>query len=482
MLIMPGSETTLSDRVLSQLQSSALEDERETWYAHYRNYYDGEHPTMLTDRMLEFLQVKPGTTFCDNYCVVVVNAVVNRLKVIALKCDDKALAAWVWELWESVRADALQRRVHLAAVRDGDTYLIVDWDPEAGRPRMTHNVSYDSENLSGTKVHYTSEQIPQPMFASKRWTELAPEWDRNLTRLTLYYPDRVEKWVSDPKQARGEWMPYQPEGEPWPIPWVTAAGKPLGIPVFHFRNRDQGTAYGTSELKAAVPLQDALNKATIDLIAAGDTTAFRILTAIGFEPKDASTGEELKIAPGSWVWTEAPPTEAEIGSIEPADLAPLLSLHSHWGSEIARVTETPLSMFQSTRQVAAEGTLKQQEIGLIAKVEAAQLTFGNVWEDALMYARRLAETFGEEGEAVGDMAGNLDSIWAPASVRSVAELRIEAEAKKASGVPEQRIWVEVWGYDQDEVDTLSQMREASRDQLLGQIVGRMIEGGAGASA
>jgi len=48
----------------------------------------------------------------------------------------------------------------------------------------------------------------------------------------------------------------------------------LGVPVVHFRNNDQGYDYGASELSSVIPLQNALNKTIIDLLASADTSAF----------------------------------------------------------------------------------------------------------------------------------------------------------------------------------------------------------------
>jgi hypothetical protein len=136
-----------------------------------------------------------------------------------------------------------------------------------------------------------------------------------------------------------------------------------------------------------VPLQNAQNKGLIDLLAAADTTGFRILYMIGDDPG------KLEVSPGSWVFTNRPPggeNGAAIGAIDGADLTPLIALKDSIAIEIARVSRTPLSYFQISGQVAAEGSQKQQENGLLAKVASRQTSFGNSWEDVLKMARRLA--------------------------------------------------------------------------------------------
>ena len=94
------------------------------------------------------------------------------------------------------------------------------------------------------------------------------------------------------------------------LPWTrtgTADGEPLGLPVIHFKNKDQGYNYGQSELKNIIPLQDALNKTIIDLIAAADTTAFRIYWMVGDDPSG------VQVAPGSWVYSTRPSSGEDCG-------------------------------------------------------------------------------------------------------------------------------------------------------------------------
>src|SRR4030067_217864 len=47
----------------------------------YREYYDGKHETMLTERQRKYLQIKTGQEFNDNYCPIVVDALAERLVV-----------------------------------------------------------------------------------------------------------------------------------------------------------------------------------------------------------------------------------------------------------------------------------------------------------------------------------------------------------------------------------------------------------------
>lgn len=258
-----------------------------------RDYYDGDHPTLLTDRQREFLHHRGRFKFCMNYCRLVVDAVVERLHVTGFQSEDQRLAAWLGRLWALTRMDAISNAVHLAAVRDGETFLMVDYDPAADRPRFTLNFADDGSG--GVSMQY--DDAWQPVYAAKRWTVDAGAGAGRLRRLNLYYPDRIERYVST--TAAPFWQPYRADGD-WIVPWLDREGQPLGIPAVHFCNRDQGTPYGVSEISDVIPLQDALNKLLIDLIAVADTNAFPLLVALGF-----TVPEEFTISPGALV--QVPP-------------------------------------------------------------------------------------------------------------------------------------------------------------------------------
>jgi hypothetical protein len=298
-----------------------------------------------------------------------------------------------------------------------------------------------------------------------------PDNAGKMRRLNLYYPDRIEKWISHDQAFEGAWQPYQEEGQPWPIPWVGANG-PLGVPVMHFKNADQGYNYGQSEIKNVIPLQNALNKSIIDLLAAADTTGFRMYWALGDDPSG------LDIAPGSWIWSARPPGgegAAQFGYFPGEDLSPLIALKDAFVAEIARVSRTPLSYFQVTGQVAAEGTQKQQESGLVSKVKDRQVAFGNAWEDALAMARKLHNTFGPGGLDEEQVIGTL---WADPETRNEREHLEGLKLKAELGVPAEQLWQEM-GYDEEQIAEMRAMRGeevASTANLGGELL-RAFEGG-----
>lgn len=408
-----------------------------------RDYYNGDQPTQLTERQRQFLHHRQQLKFCMNYCRLVIDAPAERLRVTAFQTPDPKISAWLAQLWNAARLDALSSAIHLATIRDGEAYLMVDYDPENERPRFALNLADDGEG--GVTLHYSDQW--EPLYAVKRWRVDSGAGAGRVRRMTVYYPDRVEKYIST--TTAPYWQPYRVPGEAFPLPWLDRAGKPLGLPIIPFRNRDQGTPWGMSEIQDVIPLQDALNKTLIDLIAVADTNAFPLLVALGFELPDA-----LTISPGALI--QVPPSvdgRSDFKVIPGADLTNFIAVLQHLVMEIARISSTPLSRFQVSGQVAAEGTLKQQEAGLIAKVEHKQVAFGNAWEDAMRLALRVQNTF---GALQLDAATPLETLWSPAAPRSEIEQLQLLLLKAQLGVPVERLLAEA-GYG----DIRSQAKDAA---------------------
>jgi hypothetical protein len=114
-----------------------------------------------------------------------------------------------------------------------------------------------------------------------------------------------------------------------------------------------------------------------------------------------------------------------------------------------------VSFFQISGHRPAEGTLKQEEAGLVAKAKDRQVYFGNSWEDVMMLARRLAGVYGEPM----DETITISTQWADAETRNEREhLETLKIKKEALGIPLQRLWAEA-GYDADEIAEMEESDE-----------------------
>ena len=434
---------------------AAEEKQRQSDAMLARRYYDGEQDTFLSSRMKEFLNANGDHEFNLNICRTVVGAVEERLIVTGVTSNEpetaRPVAEWADALWDEAKCSLLQSHIYEGALRDGEFFVIVDYDADTGRPRFTpHQRFVDAISNGdgfGCKAHYPDDDTNQPMeYASKRWVELLDTHGRTRMRMNLYFPDRVEKyqWVG------ADWVAFQDEGDAsWPLPWVDGAGQPLGIPVIHFRN----TPDLRSELWDAIPLQKAINKLLIDMLASGDMAGFRMLLTYGWvptkdgQPPKADGSNAASIGPGQILGTSRSKNEAGTDVIEPADLGSLIMAIQSVIGWLAVVSSTPESRLSFTRQIAAEGTLKEQNEGLFAKIRKRQMMFDAAWQAAFALARKLANTFGQAGLAEEP---KLILQWEPLQSRDTQDERDEWRVKKELGVPLETIWAEM-GYSPDEI-------------------------------
>lgn len=460
-----GGASMVSSSYMAHLTQE--ETERQNNYVKYREYYDGDHDTLLTERLKKFLSVKgDDQEFNFNVCPIVVDALSERLKVTGFSAGDQGEILWNW--WEANKMDAQQGIVHTSANRDGDTYEIVEWDNENKRPTFTHELACTGGE--GVKVHYSKEKRGVIESASKRWVVEQGNNAGKVRRLNLYFADHIEKYISTEGEFEGNYRPYLEDGgvempgELGSCGWFwwtdngTASGKPLGVPVVHFKNKDQGYDWGQSELKDIIPVQNALNKSVIDLLGSADYAGFRLLVAVG------DTFEGMKVYPGA-VWnSQRPSNEVDVKSIEGEDPSKLIAVVDKFVISAAQISRTPISYFQSTGQRPAEGTLKQEESGLVAKAKKCQTDFGNAWEQCMAIARRLNNAF---GSAKMDETQTISTEWEEPQTRDELQHLQVLALKKQLGIPETQIWREM-GYNDKQIREFQREKKKAQAEAIKQ--------------
>lgn len=469
--------------------------EEESWIRRLREYRRGEQPVYLTDRQEEYLGLKAKKAnypYAHNICQLVIDVLVERLHVTGF--DDigtdrnvaesdapaegqsetpaKQLSEYAAEWWDANRMDAEQSDLYEAAIGDGDGYIIVDWEAEKQYPRWTINLA--SDGARGVRV-YNDPETNEPAFATKEWViddPLSPEIN-GLKRLNIYYPGRIEKYISKPMGPvmdrrvgrmveMASWVQWydmaDASGAPvWPLPWTedgTLTGVPMGLPVVPFANPHD------SEINDVIPIQDMLNKADIDLAAAADNAGFRVYWVTGVDAQKDDKGNEraINVGPGRLLRFSNP--AAAFGAIEPAILDPIINVGSYWIQAAAGVTRTPQHLFQPFGGTPPSGeSLKEQEAGLVAKAERRQRVFGNAWEDVVYLSARLWNTYRPADQIP---ITRLQTTWKPAETRNALIETQVAAAKDALGVPREALWSEL-GYDQQ---TIEEFKQNARPQSV----------------
>lgn len=462
-----------------------------------RDYWAGKQFIQLTDRMRQYLGGATSMTSEDfkrlrlNIFVTVINAVVERLIVSRITTDEqgstaplkddkgqvvldaqgqpaagtvKPVAEWASLVWRKNRMDARQRRIYEATLRDSESFVLVTWDDAAQiprfipHPRLIASAQTTDGDDFGCVAFYQNDDVEQPLeYVIKRWQQLSYAGGaRQVTqRLTIYYPDRIEKYAG----LEGAWTATTDPGDPgWPIAWIDPkTEQPLGIPIVHVRST------AGFEAGEAIGPQNAVNKTIIDLLAAEDLTAFRIMIALGWKPVDAD-GNPLPIDPGTWVGTEKQNASAVV--VPGADLSNISEQVYNWIQWAAMVTDTPVARFITSKQLAAEGTQKQQDGPLLNKARMRQSELGNAIEDLFAVARRLHNAFWTAPAL--DTEAEITAMWEPLESRDEdAELaRADIKINKL-GIPEAEVWAEL-GYSEAKIAQWQAQAEQRRQAAMQQ--------------
>lgn len=331
------------------------------------DYYDGDQPlryaTLRLQRAFHALDVR----FVENWCAVVVDALLDRIVLAALAVADDDRMTQV--LTGAYRASGLihdAHDLHTAISVAGEGYVIA-WPNDQGQVEAYYNdprlctVIYDQD--------------------SPRVKRLAGKWWDSATgsRLTLYYPDRIEYYESARKLADvSSAAAFRLERE---------AANPYGvIPVFHFR-RSRRTLAG--DLDSVLTLQDAINKLLADQMIAAEFGAFRQRYIISqMQP----TGT-LKNAPNE-IW-ELPAGDGtgqgtQVGEFSQTDLAGYQSAMDKLAHAMAVISRTPRHYFMvqggdpsGEALVAMEAPLNKRATQFIAAIYP-------IWQEVGAFLLQLA--------------------------------------------------------------------------------------------
>lgn len=356
----------------------------------YEDYYDGRHRVAFAAEKLRSEFIRLFARFSDNLMPAVVNSVSDRLQVIgfgvqgrkeAQRGQERAHDAGddAWDLWQANRLDRRAGQIHKEALKSGNGYMVV-W------PNAENQPIFYPQRDAFMAVGYDEETPGLMLWAAKVWRMQDGHW-----RVTLYYPDRIEKWVSidtsdELPEKAASFKKYEVKGEAWPLanPWER-------VPVFHFANDADLGEGGCSELHNAIPIQDALNKSVLDMLVGMEFYALPQRWVAGLEYKeDPATG--LPIMPwkaGVDKLFAIENHEAKFGQFDPGDPGNFIVVQDSLRMEMARITGTPLHYMMLLKDPPSGEALKTLETRNTKKVRDRMTDFGDVWEDAMTFALRM---------------------------------------------------------------------------------------------
>lgn len=420
-----------------------------------RDYFAGKQIVNLTNGAQDFLGLHDKNTFRLNICRTIVTSLAAELNLLGFDTSEpregetkRPVAEWLAELYRKNKLDSLQDGIHEDAIADRETFVLVEFDPVEKRSRLIHHKRFVSTDAGGDgdgiyMLYENDDPNQRPRAAVKQWIETNVSETgiaESRQRRTVYYPDRIDRFVDN----GGGWVPFEDE-QGSNIPW-TRNSEPIGIPVFHFKNKGL-----RSEHWDAIPMQDAINKEFVDALAAGDLTAFQSYFGFGFYPTvdgkaPLDDGSNLmKMGPAQFNGTNKPSSDAALQIITGADITPFFNALTSTILLAAQITETPASKFVVTGQIAAADTIKEQNSQLKKKAGDRRGLFSDPWVGAASMARTLENIFGGAGlpEEVAILP-----VWEKSE--SIDDLE---RKKTALEIPIEQVWREA-GYTDEQVDKM----------------------------
>jgi len=449
----------------------------------YRRYEEGNHDAQITDQMRAMLRLMADDAdlgdFCGNYCGIVVDKMAGRLKVSEVTTDDEAQDKWISWLLERNNWDAMQGIVYRGAIRDADSYVMVD--PTTFK--WTTEPAYDG--FSGVFAIFPASG-GWPLWACKIWSEAEnqdlAEDETPMTavmHIKVYQPNEITNWIGEVNGQ--EVSPGEAEEKQWPLGYV---------PVVHFANlSDNYTQYGKSELRKAIPLQNVYNRTLHSMVMASEFSAFKVAYSIGIEI------DKSGITPGAvinLVVTDAAGkvvtdlTDAQIeflksvrvGEFDATDISQYTNQLAEIVKHMSQATQTPIYGVTAEGNLSGEA-LKQLEIGLIGKIRRFQNENTAAIRQLFQLSADIQQAFSYPGLEV-QPPQSLDGIsinWASPEITDVSATitSILAVREKAPGLFDDDFFRQkiggLWGMTQAQIVAEGEKATNTQAQAFDQITG-----------
>lgn len=333
-------------------------------------YADGEAPLIYNNEKLREIFRGLDARFTANWCAVVVDAVLDRLEPRTPQVTgDEELSSRLADLWEETGLVNDERSVHEEVAVVGESFVIA-W-PDADGDGATSPLGVEAFHNDARLVHveYDADNPRRKRFAAKWW-----QTEDDKMRLTLYYPDRLEYYVSRQKAKAGAPLraeAFEPYGD------EPSAANPYGVvPVFHFRANPRRPK---SELANAIELQNAVNKLLADMMVAAEFGAFKqrwVISQNGIGKLRNSPNEIWDLPSG-----EAGMQPTAVGQFEPTDLGNYLQAIEKLAAHIGVITRTPKHYFFAQGGDPSGEALLAMEAPLNKKVERLIASLRPTWRE-----------------------------------------------------------------------------------------------------
>jgi len=391
-------------------------------------YYDGAQDLAYPRAQIAEMFKGQSWDFSQNWCAVVADAALDRMNLRDFEHEDETIQNVIHAIWEDSELALVSDDIHEMAIVVGEAYLIV-WPDETGAPEAYAN------DPRMCHIEYDPEHPRRMLWGAKRWVD-----NDGFTRMTIYYPDHLEYFVSTRKRSEGvssgEWGSrstttvsgaYSDTTSPKSMVPANppSAPNPYGrVPMFHFRTHRRCLK---SDLEDVLPLQDIVNKLLTDMMTAAEYGAFPmryIICSMDIDPK------QMVVKPnGVWHLSPAEGESASVGQFNATDLNNYLLALENVTATIGVISRTPKHYFYHDSGASLSGeALIALESPLNKRVANHIEAVSTTWKQAMTFMLEIA---GVELENTILLHPNFDE---PATVQPRTSAEITS-LRVTSGVP-----------------------------------------------
>jgi hypothetical protein len=388
-------------------------------------YFDGPQPLKYSTAKLQELFRDINTHFEINWCEVVVSSTLDRLELEGFTVTGNDTAGeQLTDLFTRLHLDLEADDAHQASLATSQAYMIVWKDADGlqafyNDPRMCH-------------VFYEDANPRKKRFAAKWFNRTDGRQE-----ITLYYPDRLEHWVSVKQQT------FTALDKPSAFSLESSETNTFGvIPVFELKS--------PGEIFKILTIQDAVNKLFADMMTAAEFGS--VLQRYVISQSDPG---RLKNAPNEIWWIPSGDGQgqgAQVGTLEATVLSNFSSEMDKLANAIAIITRTPKHYFMATGANISGEALLAMESPLTKKAMKRQKRFGAQWQDIAAFIAQL------EGLTIAP--DDIKPIWKrPESIQPLTEMQT-VQTGTGAGVDVETMLLHE-GWDEKEVAEMNKRKQAN---------------------
>jgi hypothetical protein len=408
--------------------------EKDKTFTSRYNYYDGNHQIKYSTERLRKAFEKFDVYFAENWCAVIVNAVLERIGIQGWTVEDNEAAQLeLRNQWAKLQIQIDAADVHEATVVCGEGFIIAERDQDLGLfyndPRMCH-------------VFYEAANPKRKRAGAKVW-----KGEDGRFRIDLYYPDRISAFVA---RKEGKYPKDSREFEP--LPRESGSNDFKEVPIFHFRIHRRRIVCDLT--KDILSLQDAVNKLVADLMASSEFDTFK--ERIYITQQNISN---LKRAPGMRTRLRPSPQgiqAADVKEFGGSDLKNFIAPLDRFANSMAVISRTPRHYFFSAGAGVSGDALIAMEAPLVAKAETYRESIGTTWQElGAFVAREMKINIPPE---------KIQISWKPSvTVQPLARAQ-EVLAYTQSNLPPLSA-LRIAGHGEDEIKKVEKDMQSGSDQL-----------------